>query len=206
MLGFVKDFHEFNQRLVIYEVKPESFMTPLEQIEWRSLPRNPECPLVIHCESGVFCWKLPAMIAEGNDLEWTVGKVMNWTGTLATRGVHHYRNYRVLWPQEAAIYSQERQRIIAEILNNLHESPVFLPREDGHDIHDQTPFIEDFGIAMKRAERLVPFLKKGKGKLEIRKVSEGQWVLFHSRWTPLGFESFEEAAAFAQRYIRKGAA
>lgn len=117
---------------------------------------------------------------------------MNYVQTLKSSGAKG-GNFRYLWPIEEYVYINERNRIIAEVLANLRSTEDLLPLSDS------------FVSASERYRTLRPKRQKRPGKPRIEKQGE-RWIIFHPGWSPLAFDSFEEAVRFAKRYMVKKAA
>lgn len=177
-----------------------------QELAWRILHAavlNGE-PLLVSCANGIRCWRLPPGNAIGCFFDEGVVHPSYGAG-LKHLGTNIKARRGFLWPIEEYVYYQERKAIIADILSELHTYSA-LPRETGHLDNDTSPFIEDFGKALDRVRRADKKPKpETKARLQIKRLN-GAWWLFHRQWMPLCFESFEEAVAFARRYISKKAA
>lgn len=158
---------------------------------------------VMLCEDGIRYTFCPPRNAHGCILESSGGVIhISYTSTMKANGAKRAQ-YGFLWPIENLVYANERRQIIADILNGLDKGSYILRDNEKADAYDPTPHSEDFGRALDRARAAD---KKPKpptnAKLQIKQLN-GAWWLFHRQWMPLVFETFEEAAKFAKKYIAK---
>lgn len=163
----------------------------------RCLPRLEEDVTVL-CEDGIRYTFCAPKSAFGFEVAHEYIKPSYGAGNLS-RGAWYRHGF--LWNVEQYVYDRERGRIVREMLSELHKvSP--LPRDEGHSVNDVAPFIEDFGRALERLEEARKPKPKPQtnAKLQIKRI-HGAWWLFHRQWMPLVFESFEEAAVFAKKYV-----